>query len=170
MASSNAPVDDIYLPNAFELSSVSVVPVSTIPAVCGMIGVDAEPNVILWSIPQNSLAGDVFANRGVVIRKTQRLQRVYILIGTKVIGPVVFDESIPPNVSSPFTSDGTFEGLKEMPISFAVVTPCANSMSVTVGMRSSESGFNVPSVRSTGPRLSSVLNVSVSLRPTQKLA
>ena len=46
----------VHAPDAIK---VSVVPVSTIPAVGARTDVLADPKVILWSMPTNSLDGEV---------------------------------------------------------------------------------------------------------------
>ena len=76
--------------------------------------------------------------------------------------PTKREESEPPKVKRPFGVD-TFEaGSKEMPIASAVITPCSNALSNTVGtIFPSEV---VPLVNTAGPILASVLNwVSTSL-------
>jgi hypothetical protein len=57
---------------------------------------------------------------------------------------VNFELSVPPKVSSPLTVSAWFVGLKETPISFAVMVPCEKRLSVTVGMRVLVSGLSVP--------------------------
>ena len=55
-----------------------------------------------------------------------------------------FGKCIIPQVSSPFTTDGTVVGSKETPISLAVMSPLANKSSVTVGMEELVAGESVP--------------------------
>ena len=94
-------------------------------------------------IPQNALAGEV------------------VVIGVKLIEPVNLLLSVPPaqhfhhhmkkhrrkkvpHVVSPFTTDCCVVGSKETPISFAVMTPFANKLSVTVGIVDVVAGDRVP--------------------------
>jgi hypothetical protein len=61
--------------------------------------------VMVWSIPQNVLAGDV------------------LVIGVNVIIPVNLDASVPPKVSSPFVTESELVGSNETPISSEVIVP-----------------------------------------------
>lgn len=54
-----APVAFAYASKALVAMRIKVVPVSTMPAVLSRIGVFEEPYVMDWSMPQNSLAGEV---------------------------------------------------------------------------------------------------------------
>jgi hypothetical protein len=62
-------------------------------------------DVMLWSTPQNKLAGNV------------------VVIGVNEIAPVNLDESVPPKVSSPFVTDAELVGSNETPISSEVIVP-----------------------------------------------
>jgi hypothetical protein len=80
------------------------------------------------------LAGDVF------------------VIGTYEMLPENFDESVPPNVSSPLTTlVSSVVGMYEMPMDSMGIVPCLNRLSVTVG--TVDVDLTVPVVRSTGPIL-----------------
>ena len=57
--SSVAPVAFTYASKALVAMRIKVVPVSTMPAVVSRIVVFEDPYVIDWSMPQNSLAGEV---------------------------------------------------------------------------------------------------------------
>ena len=70
-----------------------------------------------------------------------------------VIEPVNLEESVPPNVSSPFCSEAVVVGSKDTETMLAGIVPWLKRLSVTVGMREFEFGDKVPSVKSTGPIL-----------------
>lgn len=113
--------------------STRVVPVSTIPAVDVKIEVPAVPYVIVWSIPQNSFAGDVFVSGLRICEKMRRL-RTNSDTYAKVIAPVNLEESVPPNVSSPLVSAADVVGAKETLTSWAGMVPWLNNWSTTVGI------------------------------------
>lgn len=57
---------------------------------------------------------------------------------------MIIPKACSPHVSSPFESFSVTVGSKEMPISLALMVPCENELSVTVGMVESASGDKVP--------------------------
>jgi hypothetical protein len=67
--------------------------------------------------------------------------------------PVNRVESVPPNVSSPFSTDKVVVGSKNTERRSAGIIPCKKRLSVTVGTGVFESGDKVPIVKSTGPSL-----------------
>ena len=83
---------------------MSVVPVSTMPAVVSRMGAPLAPYVASISIPQNDEAGDV---------------RV---MGAKLISPVNSAASGPPKESEPYESPDEM-GLKDTPRTAASMLP-----------------------------------------------
>ena len=92
---------------------VSVVPVSTMPAVLDKMFVD-EPYLIDWSMPQKKLEGEVgviglcmsitTARKEIRCQRTpQRLCTQRSMTYAKEMDPMNFEGSVPPYVASPFT-------------------------------------------------------------------
>lgn len=74
------------------------------------------------------------------------------VVGMKVRSPTNFEESIPPKVTSPFTTkSGWVRGERETLVIFLLMIPCINISSLTVGMRVKGLFPVVLKVRSLGP-------------------
>lgn len=131
-----APVSVTYSLYALVARSMSVVPVSTIPAELPSTDVPvALPYVMDCWIPQYLLAG------------------LDVVIGVYVIVPVYLVESVPPNVNSPLASLVLVVGSYDMPTTSVEIVCCANRLSETVGMvDGGDTPVSVPAVRSAGPR------------------
>ena len=67
----------------------------------------------------------------------------------KVMEPVNLEESVPPKVSSPFSTEEVVVGSKETATESTGMVPCEYRLSVNVG--TDETPETVPSVRSVGP-------------------
>jgi hypothetical protein len=72
---------------------------------------------------------------------------------TVVIDPVNLEESVLPNVNSPFSSDDEVVGSKDTATRSDGIVPWLERLSVTVGISLFVSGDKVPIVKSTGPIL-----------------
>jgi hypothetical protein len=78
-----------------------------------------------------------------------------------VIDPVNLVESVPPNVNSPFLLESEVVGSNDTETMSDGMVPWLKRLSVTVGTELSESGSNVPTVRSTGPILGNKVSAQI---------
>ena len=76
--------------------------------------------------------------------------------------PTYLDESEPPKVKRPLAAEPFTAGSKEMPIASAVIAPCSNALSSTVGtLCPSET---VPEVKPEGPILTRLVSIPLALQ------